>query len=44
MSAYLNAGMIDPYVMARAAEITAPYSPMHPLAPPLSPIHTLTHP
>ena len=28
MSAYLNAGMIDPYVMARAAEITAPLQPL----------------
>ena len=41
MSAYLNAGMIDPYVMARAAEITSHCTP---LAPPCTPLYPLAHP
>ena len=47
MSAYLNAGMIDPYVMARAAETTAPLQPLHPLhhlTALYAPLRTLMHP
>ena len=44
MSAYLNAGMIDPYVMARAAEITAPLQPLCSPCTPCTTSQPCTHP